>query len=169
MRRRKSHTGGQARFLPHGRRGNTPIQVPTEITCSLFRRTERPHAIIPAIILSAVTLGGCGDSDSPSTPAPSAYQGSWAVVFAGSYTGGGNITIDADGDCSATILLSDGVNSFTNLITFSVASNGSISNGLVYYAGAPIGTVSGTFSASAGSGAYQTSQPSSGTWAATKN
>jgi hypothetical protein len=127
------------------------------------------RSLILAIMLATVALGGCGDSDSPSTPTNSAYQGSWAVVFAGSYTGGGNVTIDADGDCSATVLLSDGVNSFTNLITFSVASNGSISSGLVTYAGAPIGTVSGTFGASAGSGAYQTSQPSSGTWAATKN
>jgi len=105
--------------------------------------------------------------DEPTTPATNPFVGTWHLVLAGSYTGNANVSIASDGSFSFSILLSGSGGSFTNTITGSVSSSGSVSAG-IYEGGSKIGTVSGTLSGNGGSGTYQTSEPSSGTWSATR-
>ena len=75
--------------------------------------------------------------------------------------------IGSDGKFAVTATLQGSSGTFTNVISGSVSSSGSMSAD-ISYAGSKIGTASGTISGNAGSGTYQTSQPSHGTWAATK-
>jgi hypothetical protein len=140
-----------------------------------LNRNKRAFLSVLAVCFTVcgfLVLAGCsGDSDDDLVTPPSAnsYAGIWTVVFAGAYTGGGLVTIDAEGSCSASVLLSDGVTSFTNIIAFDVPDSGQMQNGEVLYLGTQIGTLSGQFDSNLGSGSYQTLEPSSGTWSATKN
>ena len=123
---------------------------------------------IMAVCIALLIFAGCKeDSTTPVSTTTHPYSGSWKIVFAGTYTGSGTINIGTDGKFSANVLLFAGSTSFTNTITGAVSSSGSMSAD-IYYSGSKIGNCGGTFSGSGGSGSYQTSQPSSGTWSATK-
>lgn len=111
-------------------------------------------------------FAGCSKDDSPTQSASNPFSGNWQIVFAGSYTGSGNMSIDSDGKFAVSVLLSDGNGTFTNTINGSVSNSGSMSAD-IYYSGSKIGTASGTFTGNSGSGNWQTSS-TSGTWSATK-
>ncbi|PIQ09204.1 MAG: hypothetical protein COW71_07500 [Ignavibacteriales bacterium CG18_big_fil_WC_8_21_14_2_50_31_20] len=118
------------------------------------------------LLLLIVLFASC--SDSPTEPKSNPYSGAWRIVFAGSYIGSGNLTIDSEGKFSLIVALKNSDNTtFTNTITGSVSSSGSMKAD-TYYNGAKIGTVTGTFVGDSASGSYQTIQPTYGTWSATK-
>jgi len=117
------------------------------------------------LLLLLSLLVGCDSSTEPET---SPFKGDWNIVFAGSYIGSGSMPIDSNGKFSVIVLLRNSDNvSFTNTITGSVNSSGTMSAN-TYYNGEKIGTVSGKFVGKTASGSYQTVQPTSGTWSATK-
>ena len=121
-----------------------------------------------AVLGLLLILSGCKkDEPAPTAVQANPFSGPWKMVFAGSYVGTGNINIGADGKFSLSLLLYDGVSYFTNTISGTVASSGAMSAD-IYYSGSKIGACSGRFSGTGGSGSYQTVQPSSGTWSATK-
>ena len=126
-------------------------------------------------LVAALLIAGCNRDEDPVSS--NSFGGTWQVVFAGTYTGGGDAIIDAQGVFSLTALLVGQSGTFTNTISGSVTNAGSL-NGDIYYSGEKTGTVSGTFSGNGGSGSYYIapfhpfkasiiSQPSSGTWSAT--
>jgi len=113
-------------------------------------------------------LGGCSSDDDPTTPEANPFAGVWDITFEGTYSASESGTIGDDGSCTEEVVLSDGTGSFTNTVSFEVNSDGSISNGKIFYEGNEVGTVSGNFTGNSGSGTYATIQPSSGTWTASK-
>lgn len=122
---------------------------------------------IQLLLILMVFISGCAKEDSPTQPKTNPYSGEWQIVFAGTYTGGGEMSIAQDGKFSVTALLEDNSGTFTNIISGSVSGSGSMTAD-IYYSGSKIGTASGSFTNSSGSGSYQTLQPSSGTWVASK-
>lgn len=100
-------------------------------------------------------------------PTANPFSGSWQIVIAGDYTGVGTMNIDDQGDFSFSIVITGAGGTFTNTITGSVSNSGTMSAD-IYDSGLKVGTCSGNFSGNSGSGSYQTSEPSSGTWSATK-
>lgn len=126
-------------------------------------------AMVVGLALATAGCGGDDDSANPGAPTTNPYAGDWSVVFSGNYTGGGQITISSDGSCSEDVVLNDpATGDFTNTVQFDVLENGSVDNGRIYYSGAQIGTISGSFDGNSGSGNWQTSIPTSGTWSASR-
>jgi len=122
---------------------------------------------IISFLFIILLFAGCKKDESPTQPVSNPYAGNWRIAFAGDYIGGGSMPIGSDGKFAVTATLQGSSGTFTNVISGSVSSSGSMSAD-ISYAGSKIGTASGTISGNAGSGTYQTSQPSHGTWAATK-
>lgn len=122
---------------------------------------------IISFLFIILLFAGCSKDESPTQPASNPYSGNWQIVFAGSYTGGGTMSIGSDGKFSVAVLLNDGTNNFTNTITGAVSNSGSMSAD-IYYSGSKIGTASGSFTSNSGSGSWTTSSTND-TWAATKN
>jgi hypothetical protein len=119
------------------------------------------------LIVAFLILSGCSSDSNPASPTTNSFAGTWGVVFAGSYTGNGDVPIGTDGKFSVSVLLVGPGGSITNTLTGTVASTGHC-NGDIYYSGSNIGTLSGAFSGNGASGTYQTVQPSSGTWSAVR-
>ena len=147
------------------------------IFCSTIERITMQSAkpiIVSLIFCLAIICSGCSEdkkTDSnltdPSGTTTSPFAGDWTVAFAGDAEGGGTLQIKSDGSFSWIIILSDGVNTFTNTISGSVTSSGSLS-GKIFFAGTEIGSIDGNFEGNAGSGTWSTIDPSSGTWSAVK-
>ncbi len=127
---------------------------------------------IVTILLLALTIVSCSDdSSSNSTTGPSTtlhpFAGNWNVVFAGDFVDEGTFKIKADGSFSWVIVVPAGADVATNTMAGNVSTSGSLS-GNIYYSGSEIGTITGTFSGNAGSGAWSTNVPTSGSWSATR-
>ena len=115
-------------------------------------------------------LSGC-KKDSPSPVQPvvkNAYSGEWQISFKGAYTGSSNIVVDSDGFFTFTVILSGNSRKITELINGSFSSSGFVSAD-IYYLSSRVGNIIGISSSDSANGDFQTSQPITGTWSATKN
>lgn len=118
------------------------------------------------VLIFWVTLlfvAGCAE-DNPTGSGTSPYAGTWQVTFGGTFTGSKNVTIASDGRFSFDATLT-GANGFLTF-TGAVSSNGSVTAD-IYYAGSPVGSLTGSMYGSSGGGTYNTSG-GGGTWTATK-
>ncbi len=122
--------------------------------------------VLLLVLLGLAAFQACG-SDKSTTPT-NPFAGTWDVVFAGSYTGVGTIRIGSGGNFSAPVTLLDNTGTYVETVMGTVATTGQLQNGRIMEGSSQIGTFTGNFSGSQGSGNYQTTPPTQGTWAATK-
>lgn len=115
------------------------------------------------LIFVLLVIAGCAE-DNPAGSGNNPYAGTWQVTFGGTFSGSKNATIGSDGRFSFDATLS-GANGILT-VTGQVSSNGSV-NADIYYAGSPVGSLTGTMYGSSGGGTYNTSG-GGGTWTATK-
>ncbi|HTK81783.1 MAG TPA: hypothetical protein VL633_05785 [Bacteroidota bacterium] len=114
-------------------------------------------------IIALLVMVGCAE-DNPAGSGNNPYAGTWQVTFGGTFSGSKNAAIGSDGRFSFDATLS-GANGILT-VTGQVSSNGSV-NADIYYAGSPVGSLTGTMYGSSGGGTYNTSG-GGGTWTATK-
>lgn len=108
-------------------------------------------------------------NDEPTASSSNLFAGRWTLFFDGSYSGSDIATVDDKGNFSITVTLTKGQISAQNTIKGSISNDGKMSGDIIFTAtGNKIGTVEGQFQGDAGSGTYQTIEPSSGTWIAQK-
>lgn len=129
---------------------------------------KKIYAKVVSIFL-VIILVSC-KSDEPTSPSVNPFAGKWTVFFDGSYSGSDIATVDDKGNFSLTVTLTKGEISAQNTIKGSISNDGKFFTGDIIFTatGNKIGTVEGEFRGDAGSGTYQTIEPSSGTWIAQK-
>lgn len=128
---------------------------------------KKIYAKVVSIFL-VIILVSC-KSDEPTSPYVNPFAGKWTVFFDGSYSGSDIATVDDKGNFSLTVTLTKGEISAQNTIKGSMSNDGKLSGEIIFTAtGNKVGTVQGQFNGDAGSGTYQTIEPSSGTWIAQK-
>ena len=121
------------------------------------------------ICLLALLCGCNGDNSTSNNTNP--FAGTWNVVFSGSFTGDGQITIGTDGQLTANLVLQfdDGFEDVT--ASGQVFNSGTLFNGHISNPSAQsTGLLTGNFTGNAGSGTYEigTFGESVGTWSASK-
>jgi hypothetical protein len=119
-----------------------------------------------SVALCLVSLLSCGDSSTGPTE-DSPFQGEWTFAISGDAVGSGACVIQANGSLTVNLDFTVGGVVYPQVITGSVRNTGALT-GTVYLQGSQIGSVSGNFTGSTGSGTWVTTLAGSGTWTATK-
>lgn len=100
-----------------------------------FFHSQSVFPLLPIIAIIALGVGlqtGCSSSSSPTDPT-NPFAGAWQVAFAGDFTGGGTITIGTNGSFSENVVLNDGTQTFTNTISGTVSTSGTVMNGAIFF------------------------------------